>query len=390
MSGVVTFTGLYPSSAMPTHGLFVHDRMHRVAAASGLPWSVVAPVPEVAWPLRTAAWRRWLRTPVRENWQGVAVEHPRWRHWPGCVRRQAAAVAAGARGVVAALAARGPIVLDAHYLWPDGVAASLLARELGVPFTLTARGTDVNVLAQQPALRAAIAAAAAQALRCFAVSGDLAARFADAAGLPRERVEVVRNGVDLGRFRPGDPASARRELGLPAAGFLVLGVGRLVANKGFVTAAKARAALPPSARLVLVGDGPDRAAIAAAAPDAIFLGSQPPDRVAAAYRACDALALPSEREGWPNVVTEALASGLPVVATPVGGVPEILGSAPPSWLGALCPIGDAAAFGAAFAALAAEPRQPQRVRAYAERFGWEAPVARLCEVFRHALARGAA
>lgn len=390
MSGIVTFSGLFPSSAMPTHGLFVHDRMRRVAAASGLPWQVVAPVPDVVWPLRTAAWRRWRQTPMHETWQGVDVAHPRWRHWPGCVRRQAAAVADGARSAVAALAARGPIVLDAHYLWPDGVAAALLAREFGVPFTLTARGTDVNVLARQPALRAAIAAASAQALGCFAVSADLAARFADAAGLPRDRVEEVRNGVDLERFRPGDAAAARAELGLPASGFLVLGVGRLVANKGFATAARAMSALPPGARLVLVGDGPERAAIAAASPGAIFLGSQPPARVATAYRACDALALPSEREGWPNVVTEALASGLPVVATPVGGVPEILGAVPPAWLGALCPVGDATAFGAAFAALAAGPREPARVRAYAERFGWDAPVARLCAVFRGALTRGAA
>jgi glycosyltransferase involved in cell wall biosynthesis len=390
MSGIVTFTGLFPSSAMPTHGLFVHDRMRRVAAASGLPWQVVAPVPDVLWPLRTAAWQAWRRTPLQEAWHGVAVAHPRWRHWPGCVRRQAQAVADGARRTVAALAARGPIVLDAHYLWPDGVAAAILARELGVPFTLTARGTDVNVLARQPALRARIAAAAAAAHRCFAVSADLAARFADAAGLPPERVEEVRNGVDLERFRPGDAAAARAQLGLPPTGFLVLGVGRLVANKGFVTAARALAALPADARLVLVGDGPERAAIAATAPGAIFLGNRSPDEVAVAYRACDVLALPSEREGWPNVVTEALASGLPVVSTPVGGVPEILGAAPPPWLGVLCPVGDAAAFGSAFAAFAVRPRDPQPVRAYAERFGWEPSVARLCTVFRDALARGAA
>lgn len=385
MSRIVTFTNLYPSSAQPTHGLFVHDRMHRVAAAAALPWQVVAPVPDVVWPLRTGAWRRWRQTPAQETWQGVAVAHPRWRHWPGCIRRQARAVADGARATLAALAARGPLVLDAHYLWPDGVAAARLARELQAPYTLTARGSDVNVLAQAPALRAAIAEAAAGAFGCFAVSRDLAERFADAAGLPRARVEVVRNGVDLERFCPGDVGAARAALGLPAQGFLVLGVGRLVANKGFAVAAKAMAALPPSARLVLVGEGPERAALAALAPQTLFLGALPPARVALAYRACDALALPSEREGWPNVVTEALASGLPVVATPVGGVPEILGATPPPWLGALCAVGDAGAFGAAFAAIAAAGADRARVRAYAERFGWHEPVARLAAVFRAAL-----
>lgn len=390
MSRIVTFTGLFPSSAMPTHGLFVLDRMRRVAADGGFAWQVVAPVPDVVWLLRTAAWRQWRETPAQEQWEGVDVLHPRWRHWPGCVRRQARAVADACRAEVAALAAREPIVLDAHYLWPDGVAAATLARELGVPYTLTARGSDVNVLAQRPALRARIAEAAAGAHACFAVSAALAERFAAAAGLPAARVEVARNGVDLARFRPGDRAAARAALGLPPTGFLVLGVGRLVAGKGFAVAARAMASLPADARFVLVGDGPERAAIAAALPSTIFLGAQPPARVALAYQACDALALPSEREGWPNVVTEALASGLPVVATPVGGVPEILGAAPPSWLGALCPVGDVAAFGRAFAALAAAPGARAAVRAYAERFGWEAPVGRLCEVFRRALARGAA
>lgn len=390
MSRVVTFTSLYPSSAMPTHGLFVHERMRRVAAHGGFAWQVVAPVPEVVRPLRSASWRRWLATPPREAWDGVEVAHPRWRHWPGFVRRQAQAMAAGARAAVAALAAREPIVLDAHYLWPDGVAAAALAREFGVPYTLTARGTDVNVLALQPALRPRIAAAAAGAFACFAVSRALADRFADAAGLPAARVEVARNGVDLERFQPGDAQAARAALDLPARGFLVLCVGRLVAGKGFHTAARAMTALPADARLVVVGEGPERAAIAALAPSALFLGSLPPSRVALACRACDALALPSEREGWPNVVTEALASGLPVVATPVGGIPEILGEAPPPWLGALCGVGDHAAFGRAFAALAAAPADRARVRAYAERFGWDAPVARLCAVFRQALARGAA
>jgi teichuronic acid biosynthesis glycosyltransferase TuaC len=390
VSRIVTFTNLFPSSAMPTHGLFVHDRMHRVAAAGGFGWQVVAPVPDVVWPLRRSADAAWRRTPLHECWQGVEVSHPRWRHWPGCIRRQARAVADGARGVVAALAQREPIVLDAHYLWPDGVAAAALARELRVPYTLTARGSDVNVLAQQPALRARIADAAAGAHACFAVSRDLAERFADAAGLPRAGVEVARNGVDLQRFSPGDAVAARRALGLPDDGFLVLGVGRLVANKGFATAARAVASLPSTARLVLVGDGPERAAIAGLAPSTIFLGAQPPSRVALACRACDVLALPSEREGWPNVVTEALASGLPVVATPVGGVPEILGDPPPPWLGAVCAPGDVAAFAAALSALAAAPADRARVRAYAERFGWDAPVARLCAVFRQAFAKGAA
>jgi glycosyltransferase involved in cell wall biosynthesis len=343
---IVTFTNLFPSAGMPTHGLFVYERMRRVAAASGVDWQVVAPVPEVAWLFRRGAYRRWAEVQREEIWQGVTVMHPRYRHWPGCSqRRQADAMAAGARATVGRLAAAGPIVLDAHYLWPDGVAAAQLAAELGVPFTLTARGSDLNVVANDRTIARRITSAAAGAAGCWAVSRALADRFAAVTGLPRERIEEVQNGVDLERFRPGDAAAARAELGLPAHARLLLGVGRLVPGKGFDLAAQALRQLPADVQLVLVGDGPERATLAATGGARVhLLGALPPERVAIAYRAADLLVLPSEREGWPNVVTEALASGLRVVATRVGGIPEILGDREPvdAQLGALVPPRDVA------------------------------------------------
>jgi glycosyltransferase involved in cell wall biosynthesis len=390
---IVTFTNLFPSALLPTHGLFVYERMHRVAAVSRLPWSVVAPVPTVLWPLRTGSYRTWAAMPAAETWLGVPIEHPRYRHWPGLsMRRQADAMARGARDVVARLATQGPIVLDAHYLWPDGVAAHVLARELGVPFTLTARGTDLNVLADDPVVRARIQQAAGAAFACAAVSRALGDRFAAVAGVPRDAILDVRNGVDLERFAPGDRAAARAALGLPAHGRLLLGVGRLVPGKGFRVAAAALALLPADVHLVLVGDGPERAAIAAAAPGRVhFLGSRNPDEVAMACRAADLFVLPSEREGWPNVVTEALACGLRVVATRVGGIPQILGepAAGDHSLGALVPVGDPEALAAAVGAVLATPGSCAAVRAFAERYGWAEPVAVLVEVFRRALGEAA-
>lgn len=387
MTRIVTFTNLFPSSVMPTHGLFVLERMRRVAAASGLPWCVVSPVPDVVWPLRSAAYRQWAAVPLQETWQGATVYHPRYRHWPGLsLRRQARSMAAGARATVATLARASRIVLDAHYLWPDGVAAALLAQELGVPFTMTARGSDLNVIAQDPVVATHIAAAAKQAYACCAVSAALGDRFAELAGLPRSAIREVRNGVDLERFHHGDAAAARLELGLPATGRLVLGIGRLVSGKGFLLAAQALASLPGDVQLVLVGDGPERAAITRAGGARVHcLGALPPDRVALACRAADVLVLASDREGWPNVITEALASGLPVVATRVGGIPQILGEAPPVWLGALVPPRDVAALAAALRTVTAVAPDRARVAAFAQRYGWTEPVAQLVAVFRSAL-----
>lgn len=388
--GILTFSNLFPSSVMPTHGLFVRERMARVAAAGGFRWQVVAPVPRVTLLLRRGGYRRWAAVPEQETWQGVTVHHPRYRHWPGLsLRRQADAMAAAALPVVHAVTAEGPWVVDAHYLWPDGVAAATVARRLGLRYALTARGSDLNVAACDPVVARRIAEAAAGADLLAAVSGPLCRRFAEVAGLPPERVQLVRNGVDLERFRPGDQAAARRSLGLPAGGRLLLGVGRLVPGKGFARAAAALAELPPDVALVLVGDGPERAAIAAAAPERVhLLGSLPPDRVAEACRACDLMVLPSEREGWPNVVTEALASGLRVVATAVGGIPEILQqpAVDDVTLGALVPPGDDAALAAAIRRVLAAPADPARVRAFAERYGWDEPVAFLVERFRALLA----
>ncbi len=392
---LLTFTNLFPSATMPTHGLFVQERMRRVAAAMPeCDWQVVAPVPNVAWFLRSGLHRRWHQVPPSERVDGVLVQHPRYRHWPGLsLRRQAAAMAAGALPVVRQLCAGRRAVLDAHYLWPDGVAAATIARTLGLPYVLTARGTDVNVLANDRALATHIAVAAAGALACYAVSTALAERFATVCGLPRERVQLARNGVDLDRFRPGDAAVARAQLGLPS-GRLLLGVGRLVPSKGFLLAARALALLPDDVQLVLIGDGADRAAIVEAAGARVHcLGNQPPDRVALAGQACDLLVLPTEREGWPNVVTEALASGLRVVATAVGGIPEILGYPAPAdrTLGTLVPVGDVPALAAAVLALLAAPTNRAVVRRHAEQFGWEQPVAQLTATFRRALAptRGA-
>jgi len=389
-AGVLTFSNLFPSAVMPTHGLFVQQRMQRVAAAGGFAWQVVAPVPQVAWLLRAGHWRRWAAVPAQETVDGTTVHHPRYRHWPGLsLRGQADSMASGALPVVQQVCAGGRWLLDAHYLWPDGVAAATIAQQLGLPYALTARGSDLNVIANDHAIAARIAAAAQGAVLCAGVSRALCARFAALTGLDRTRIVEVRNGVDLERFRLGDAAAARQALGLPARGTLLLGVGRLVPGKGFDLAARALRALPADVSLVLVGDGSERSRLGELGAGRVHcLGAQPPAMVALAYQACDLLVLPSEREGWPNVVTEALASGLRVVASAVGGIPEILGEPPPAdgWLGALVPPRDQAALTAALQRVLAQPGDRARVRAFAQRYGWAEPVALLVAAFRTALA----
>jgi glycosyltransferase involved in cell wall biosynthesis len=378
---LITFSNLFPSAAFPAHGTFVEDRMRRVVARTGLDWEVVSPVPRAPWPLRRGEYARLAAQPAVELVNGVRVHHPRYFHLPGLSSaRQAARMEHGAHHVVSELARVRPCVIDAHYVYPDGVAALCIARALGVPCLVTARGTDLNVLAEHPRIARQIRAAAAGAFALLAVSRPLCERLAAVTGRP---VELARNGVDLEVFTVGERGAARRRLGLPPEGQLVLGVGRLVPGKGFLQLAQALRQLPET-RLVLVGDGPERARLAAALPPArvILLGARARAEVVQAYQACDVLALPSEREGWPNVVTEALACGLPVVATDVGAVPEILADAR---YGAVVARGDEGALVAGLERFLDHPPDPAAVREYASRFGWAETVELLAGLLERAL-----
>ena len=380
---LITFTNLFPSAAAPTHGLFVQERMRRVAAATGLDWCVVAPVPAVPWPLRADPQHR--ASPEHEIVGGVPVGHPRYFHLPGLsMRAQARRMARAAEPMVAALAGDGPCLIDAHYVYPDGVAALAIAAKLRVPCLVTARGTDLNVLGDVPSVREQIRASVPGAFALLAVSSALCRRFVEVAGVPADRVVLARNGVDLDRFRPGDRGAARAALGLPAERSLVLAVGRLVEGKGFHLMARALRSLPGTVDLVVIGTGPERERLQMVAPPGRLhlLGARPPDEVALAYRACDVLVLPSEREGWPNVVTEALASGLPVVATPVGAVPDMLTD---PHVGALVRHGDSRALAAEVMRFLDVPRDRQLIRRFAERFGWDRPIAIVADLCERAL-----
>jgi glycosyltransferase involved in cell wall biosynthesis len=335
---LLVFTSLYPNARQPHHGVFVKERMRLYAARHGAELRVVAPVPASP-PVGPARWTQWHGLPREESVDGLAVRHPRYLVVPRLPDRWRAGMMA--RGVRACLeqqvAAWRPDVLDAHYAWPDGVAAARLRPHLSallgrrLPLVITARGTDLNLAPSLPGVRAQLARALGEADHVVCVADALRDVALDL-GVPVGRVTTLRNGVDVARFRPADRAAARRALGLEADGQVLLCVGHLIERKGqhLLLEALARWVEAPRARLVLAGCGPRRTALAAQAERlglsgrVRFLGAIAPAGLPAVYAAADALVLPSLREGWPNVVLEALACGTPVVATAVWGTPEIL------------------------------------------------------------------
>ena len=370
---ILTYTTLFPNAAQPVNGVFVENRLRHLLASGGVEARVMAPVPwfPSANP-KFGAWAAFAAVPAAEERHGNPILHPRYPVIPKIGMTVAPALLyAWTRAAVRKLQSEWDFdLIDAHYFYPDGVAAALIARELGKPLVITARGTDLNLIPDYPLPRRQILWAAGRADGMITVCDALKRKLLDM-GVPGEKVVVLRNGVDLKGFRPLDRDAARRELGLD--GKVVLSVGLLIERKGHYLIIDALKQLP-DVTLLIAGSGPDRAelehraAVAGVASRVQFLGQVPHEKLAAVYSAADALVLASSREGWANVLLEAMACGTPVAATDVWGTAEAV-TAPEA--GVL--IGERSAAGIADGVRRLFADLPDRAatRRYAELFSWD-------------------
>jgi glycosyltransferase involved in cell wall biosynthesis len=394
---VVVLSSLFPSAVQPGAGLFIRERMFRVGRR--LPVAVVAPSP---WFPLQGLLRRLKPgfrpgAPPREAQQGNDVWFPRFLSLPGVLKRlDGWFMALGAWPRLKALQRAGRLhVLDAHFGYPDGFAATLLGRWLKLPVTITMRGTESRH-AQDPALRPLLTRALQRADRVFAVSDSLR-QVALGLGVPPERVRVVGNGVDLERFTPVDRTQARAALGLPESAPVLVSVGGLCERKGFHRVIACLPALhaqgTPAHLLVVGGPSPegDMTAELQAQVQALglsqhvhFTGPVPPSDLHRVLSAADVFVLATRNEGWANVFLEAMACGLPVITTAVGGNAEVV--CRPE-LGTLVPFGDAAALTAAMQAALGHAWDPVVIRQYAQANTWDRRVDVLEAEFR-ALCRG--
>jgi len=340
---ILTFATLFPNALEPQHGLFVKTRLQHFLKRHDAEIRVVAPVPYSP-PFGPAHWQRYREVPAVERIDGITVEHPRFLALPGVGDGFRAKIMAASRYMVNITKDFRPDLLDVHYAYPEGAAAfhlrPALERTLAqrLPMTLTCRGSDLNLWPSIKGAGGEIEKTLKGVDHVITVS-DALRQKAISLGAAPERATTLRNGVDAERFKPGDQAEARKKLGLPENARIALMVGNLVELKGQHLVIEALSRLrkqQPEAdwHLALVGKGEEKAALRAKADaldlaaEVIMPGGQPAAALPDWYRAADLLVLASSREGWPNVVLEALATGLPVIGTKVGGVPEILGTCP--------------------------------------------------------------
>lgn len=324
---VLVFSRVFPKPGRPVHGTFVLERIRSLAQIADI--QVITPV----------AWFERLNhaAPMPETRPIIAVRFPRFWYLPKTMW--------GLRGALLFLSVLREAsrmrrtfhfdLIDAHFAYPDGFAAVLLGWWFRCPVCVTLRGTIIP-LSRRPLGRWLCDWTICRTERVIAVADNLAER-ARQGGVPAHRVVTIANGVDTERFQLIDAATARRRLGLPETGRLLVSVGHISPRKGFQRVIRALPGLlerSPDVRLVIIGgkgteednsaELRELAGRLGLSERVSFAGEKPPDEVAVWMAAADVFVLASDFEGCPNVILEALACGRPVVATKVGDIERMV------------------------------------------------------------------
>lgn len=370
---VLIVTKIFPNAAEPEFAPYNVHQFTRLARKCDV--TMWAPVPWLPFASRLGRRSRagvMAGVPRTEQVDNLEVFHPRILHAPKLLGLIGPLYAASL--APRALALKGQVdVILAAFAYPDGFAAIVLGELLDVPVVVKLHGGDVNMVAKLPGPRRNLRWALPRVTRVVAVSEPLAEEVKKL-GAPADRVDVVMNGVDHAVFHVRNRSESRAALSRPEDRRSILYVGRLEERKGIfelLEAFTALAAKRSDVDLVLVGDGADTEACRKiAAPlggRVIFAGAKPVEEVARWMGACDLLTLPSHAEGTPNVLIEALTSGRRVVATRVGGVPDVVTDAK---LGEMVPVKDAGALADALGRAVDEPYEPAEVAALGGRGDW--------------------
>lgn len=330
---ILFLSALYSTPRHPERGVGNAQLVEAMRPHAEL--SVVSPLPWYPAPVarRHPVLAALAATPLEDrDRSGSPVRHPRILHLPRIARSLYALLysASMLRPLRAEVRLFRPDVLLAAWAYPDGAAAVALGRLLRLPTVVRVLGTDVHTVARRGPRRWQIAWALRRADHVIAISQSLM-REVEALGTPRGRIEVIPTGVDQSHFHPRPRDEARQRLGL-GPGLVVLVPARLSPEKGigFFLEALARLRGTVDIQALLVGSGKLAADLQARARqlglgDCVrFEGFQPESRMPDYYSAADLVCLPSLREGWPSVLMESFACGCPVVASAVGGSPEIV------------------------------------------------------------------
>jgi glycosyltransferase involved in cell wall biosynthesis len=367
---LVFVSNLFPDTREPYRGLDNATVLQQLTNR----WDVRVLGLRPTLPLRSGSW-----TPRDEDHK----LHPRFiatPYLPKIGSRWNHKLMAGAlRGPLRELGAEFPYdVVLSSWIYPDSCAVAALSQEIGFPFVSIAQGSDVHQYLKNPVRRKIIARSMPGAKSIITRSAELG-RLLGEAGVPSEKLHPIYNGVDHSVFKPGDRAAARAALFLPPDVPIILFVGNFYPIKNPLLLIEAHAHVCNNdhallrTKLVMLGGGPltDNARKLADrlqfGPNVLLPGRKSAREVAKYMQAADVLCIPSVNEGVPNVVLEAFACGLPVVASRVGGLAEVH---PGDSCGRLIEP-HLAPLSAALRSVLREPPSRDAIAAHGAQFTWE-------------------
>jgi teichuronic acid biosynthesis glycosyltransferase TuaC len=325
---VIWITLGYPWPGDEVQGSF-HRTAVRALASLGIRIRVISPVPASPWPLPflKRRWERYAATPSSYRDADIQVDRPRFLALPS-LPKWSRPEAAMASAVGRALRQSEQVALvHSHFAFPVAVAGRMVADRLARPHVVTVHGGDIN---DWPATHRSQLPGVVDALRSadalIAVSNALAERTEALCG---RRPEVIPIGIDIRGFTADlpDRLRARKMLGIETQRFVALFVGHLSREKGAVRLVDGVLLADDVITCIMVGDGPGLGYRTDDAGGRVrYLGVRRSSEVALLMRAADVVVLPSDSEGLPTVLVEAGAVGTFVIASRVGGIPELIGN----------------------------------------------------------------
>jgi teichuronic acid biosynthesis glycosyltransferase TuaC len=331
---ILLISNIFPNSADKERGIFTY----RIAMAlkPRCRMEVIAPLPWVPHPLRKGSRGKhiYARVPFNEAINGLVVYHPRYLAIPKLGFMHPLFMFVPLLRLIRHLEGKERIdLINAHWIFPDGVAASWVAQKMQKPLVLTGLGCDLNHYPLLPFRRKQIQKALNLAKLITVKGNGLKCKVLDM-GIPKQKVSVIPNGLDLKRFKIMGRKDTRQRLGIHGNGPFFLFVGSLDHVKGGRHLIEAIGGIAKNnehhPHLLMVGDGPLHEALLLQAKQlgianrVSFVGKRPHNEIPLWMNAADVFCLPSIREGRPNVLLEALSCGTPAVASDVGAVSEII------------------------------------------------------------------
>ncbi len=333
---ILVSSSIFPNGEEKTKGIYIFHQAKALSKYCRV--KVIAPVPYFPSWIKSSSYHLYSKIKKKENIDGLDVLHPRVIVIPKIGR--------SLYGMLYALSlyrimrhmkgSFNPDLILCYWAYPDGFANVLLARMLNIPVITGGRGCDINDAAAYRSKRVMVSWTLRKSDRVFAVSEAMKSEMIKL-GCDSDRIKVIPNGLH-GMFISIDKEKAQEITGINIKGYIgrvILFCGRLSPEKGLDYLLRAAGLLKRKGidyLLLLVGNGPENNRLQSLTSDldlnnhVRFIGELDYQKIPALMSLADIFCLPSIREGWPNVVVEALGCGVPVVASRVGGVPEILTS----------------------------------------------------------------